>query len=123
MQLTTARPAVDSDLAGRLLNALVPAIECAGFEVADGSVSECGLVVKTPDGYLEVAFHALPEPPDAPDACWDGPEWNDPSRWTTEILDPDDYDAVGDWLEHVEDQPDYLTRFNAERDDASETPA
>jgi hypothetical protein len=74
--------------------------------VADQSVSECGLVLTGPEvgGYLEISFTPLPEGPDAPDADWSDPRWNDPSRWTTEPpLDPSDYDASFDeWLEHFD---------------------
>jgi hypothetical protein len=95
-QLTTQPVAVDSEVAGRLLNAILPSLESAGFTVADGSVSQYGLVIKTPDGYVEIAFNALPVgDPDAD--CWSDPRWDDPSRWTTEApFEP----SAADWLEY-----------------------
>jgi hypothetical protein len=124
---TAFPPDFDTARAGRLLMAIIPALGREGFRVADR-----GLVLAGPEvgGYLEIAFNPLPEGPDAPDADWSDPRWSDPCRWTT--LDPADYDASFDeWLAHVDadgyppaDQvEDYLTAFNAARDDSSETPA
>jgi hypothetical protein len=127
-QLTTQPVAVDSDLAGKILTCIIPALECAGFQIADASVSDHGLVLNVPDhGYLEVAFNMLPEGPDAPDADWSDPRWDDPARWTTEApYDP----SAADWEEYHEmfdriesDGEDYLTAFNRLRDDSSESPA
>lgn len=104
MNLTAQPIAVDTEIAGRILNAIVGPLEAAGFTIADHSVSEHGLVVTGPDvGYVEISFTELDtDGPDAPD----DPAFSRPLPAIAggcEVLDPADYDATFDeWLDHLD---------------------
>jgi hypothetical protein len=65
MNPTTNRPSIETEVAGMILNALIPAAESCGFQVADHSVSADGLTLVRPDGPpIRVVFLAVDDQPE-----------------------------------------------------------